>query len=194
LGSQPWLYIVLLGLVFIWFARFIPKSPSSAAISKELEQTIDAFTAEMDEENKELLQNVTAMKQEHDQKLVGLNHRIEMLEKQNYDLSQELKRFLEDRKRESVLPYAGQEAQPPRAAEPPAGRTGTPNDAKPVVEEESEKANEPAAASIMGRYSELFQLHDQGKSVEYIAKKLGMNKGEVQLILQLAKQEESNRV
>jgi len=46
---------------------------------------------------------------------------------------------------------------------------------------------------IRSRYPELFAWHDAGKSVEYIAKKTGMNKGEVMLILQLAKREEQHR-
>jgi hypothetical protein len=48
--------------------------------------------------------------------------------------------------------------------------------------------------SMKSRYKELFSLHDQGKGVEAIAKKLGMNKGEVILILQLSRQEEMTRV
>jgi hypothetical protein len=43
---------------------------------------------------------------------------------------------------------------------------------------------------IRERYAELFQLYDQNKSIDYIARKLGMNKGEVGLILELARQEE----
>ncbi|MBW7461685.1 hypothetical protein K0U00_47285, partial [Paenibacillus sepulcri] len=47
--------------------------------------------------------------------------------------------------------------------------------------------------TIRSRYLELFELHDGGKSVDSIARKLAMNKGEVQLILQLSKQEEAAR-
>jgi DNA-directed RNA polymerase specialized sigma24 family protein len=43
--------------------------------------------------------------------------------------------------------------------------------------------------NIRDRYANVFQLYDQGKSTDYIAKKLDMNKGEVMLIIQLAKQE-----
>jgi len=46
------------------------------------------------------------------------------------------------------------------------------------------------ANTVRARYKELFDLHDSGKSIEYIAKKLGKNKGEVQLIIGLARQEE----
>jgi hypothetical protein len=44
--------------------------------------------------------------------------------------------------------------------------------------------------SIRGRYPELLELYDKGRSVEQIAKAMGLNKGEVQLILQLARREE----
>jgi hypothetical protein len=55
------------------------------------------------------------------------------------------------------------------------------------------KAEAASPAGIRGRYRELFALYDAGKSVDYIAKKSGMNKGEVMLILQLAKREEQHR-
>ncbi|GAB7388243.1 hypothetical protein BSNK01_20800 [Bacillaceae bacterium] len=40
--------------------------------------------------------------------------------------------------------------------------------------------------ALSERYQEIFSLHRDGKSVEQIAKTLGMGNGEVQLILQLA--------
>ncbi|MBO9597655.1 MAG: hypothetical protein J7559_07540, partial [Cohnella sp.] len=67
----------------------------------------------------------------------------------------------------------------------------------PVIQ--PEPANEPEKepesiqvppTSIRGRYPELLALHDKGRSVEQIAKALGLNKGEVQLVLQLARREE----
>ncbi|MNJ40883.1 hypothetical protein D3C77_357880 [compost metagenome] len=45
--------------------------------------------------------------------------------------------------------------------------------------------------SFHERYPELFELYDQGKSIDMIAKAVGIQRGEVQLILQLAKKEES---
>ncbi|MDI4646192.1 hypothetical protein [Cohnella hashimotonis] len=44
-------------------------------------------------------------------------------------------------------------------------------------------------SAISERYAELLELHERGRSVEQIAKAMNMNKGEVQLILQLAKRE-----
>ncbi|HZG75674.1 MAG TPA: hypothetical protein VEZ72_07425, partial [Paenibacillus sp.] len=71
------------------------------------------------------------------------------------------------------------------------GEVALPSAAPPVTA--GEPAAEPAsrfASTVKSRYKEVFDLHDSGKSIEYIAKKLGKNKGEVQLILGLAKQEE----
>ncbi|WP_042160514.1 DUF6115 domain-containing protein [Paenibacillus gorillae] len=62
-----------------------------------------------------------------------------------------------------------------------------------VQEADPAPAAVPAPTTIQSRYAELLELYSQGKSIELIAKKLGMNKGEVQLILQLAKQEEGAR-
>lgn len=55
-----------------------------------------------------------------------------------------------------------------------------PSGQKPVNERES----------IKDRYSEVFHLYDEGKSVDAIAKQTGIQRGEVQLILQLAEREE----
>ncbi|NDI33363.1 hypothetical protein [Chengkuizengella sediminis] len=46
---------------------------------------------------------------------------------------------------------------------------------------------------INQRYNELMTLHHDGKSVQYISNKTGINKGEVQLIINLAKQEDKSR-
>ncbi|MBU6145614.1 MAG: hypothetical protein KGO83_02795 [Paenibacillaceae bacterium] len=48
--------------------------------------------------------------------------------------------------------------------------------------------NAPVYA-IRSKFDELLTLHEEGKSIEYIAKKLNKNKGEVQLIIRLAQTE-----
>ena len=55
----------------------------------------------------------------------------------------------------------------------------------------SEAEPAPPVHSIKSRYAELFDLYEQGKSIDMIAKTTGLQRGEVQLIIQLAKQEES---
>jgi hypothetical protein len=58
-----------------------------------------------------------------------------------------------------------------------------------IAEEEPIKQHED---SLHYRYPELFELYNQGKSIDMIAKAVGIQRGEVQLILQLANKEESS--
>lgn len=60
-----------------------------------------------------------------------------------------------------------------------------------VSSTELENAVQPPVNTIKRRYTALFEMYEAGKSMDMIAKSTGMQRGEVQLILQLAKQEES---
>ncbi|MFS1513173.1 hypothetical protein VQL36_12140 [Chengkuizengella sp. SCS-71B] len=60
------------------------------------------------------------------------------------------------------------------------------------MENDTLKENEDVL-KINERYNELMKLHQDGKSVQYISNKTGINKGEVQLIINLAKQEGKSR-
>jgi DNA-binding NarL/FixJ family response regulator len=139
---------------------------------KEIEDTMEHFANEIEEENNQLLHSVAQIKSDHQLQINRLISKVEQLEKQNYDLSTEIKTIVLTKLNESIKPQLPVETVD-----------------KPVTE----KTN-PSSMQMKERYSELFHLHEQGKAVEYIAKKLNLNKGEVQLIIQLAKQEEQNRV
>ncbi|MFD2333220.1 hypothetical protein ACFSR7_28515 [Cohnella sp. GCM10020058] len=96
-------------------------------------------------------------------------------------------------------------AKPPIAAEAQLEKFS----AAPIKEAGSsprqDKAIDPAATAaadigggpadrppaIRERYAELLELYERGRSVEQVAKAMNMNKGEVQLVLQLAKREVS---
>lgn len=145
----------------------------------ELEEAMDQFISEIEADNKELLNTVAQMKKEHDQRLAKLTGQVEELEKRVREQDSEFKRFALSKLEQQ---HSVAEHVPTFIAEP-------------VKQLDSEVQEEPldsskGTANIRDRYDELFRLHDEGKSVEAIAKKLGMNKGEVNLILQLAKQEE----
>lgn len=186
MAMQPWMYVVLLGLVVIVYARFLPKEQLAASgkmtVVQEIEETIEHFAAEMDEQNQSLLDLFSKTKQDYEVELSKLAGRLETLEKQKHELSQELKVHVKD---QGTLTSFEQQAA--------AGESPFMNSAlvvePPILEEEPVYAG----LSMKSRYAELFTLHDQGKGVEAIAKKLGMNKGEVSLILQLSRQEEQTR-
>ncbi|MGO4498711.1 hypothetical protein AB4114_22790 [Paenibacillus sp. 2RAB27] len=190
---QPVLYVILLGLVMIVYARFIPKEPTTASsanatVVQEIEDTIEHFAAEMDEQNQAMLDLFSKTKQDYEVELAKLAGRLETLERQKHELSKEL----------TTLHVS----QPPVLS--PAemlSALNAPNHGIPASVHVIETAPDPlpeepvyVGLSMKSRYSELFTLHDQGKSVEAIAKKLSMNKGEVSLILQLSRQEERTRV
>ncbi|WP_236287142.1 hypothetical protein [Paenibacillus allorhizoplanae] len=190
---QPVLYVILLGLVMIVYARFIPKeqttaSSANATVVQEIEDTIEHFAAEMDEQNQAMLDLFSKTKQDYEVELAKLAGRLETLERQKHELSKELTTLHVN--------------QPPVLSPTEMlSALNTPKHGIPASVNVIEIApdllpDEPVyvGLSMKSRYSELFTLHDQGKSVEAIAKKLSMNKGEVSLILQLSRQEERTRV
>ncbi|NQX65790.1 hypothetical protein HQN90_06585 [Paenibacillus alba] len=203
---QPWMYVVLLGLVILVYARFLPKEQAALSnktnVVQEIEETIEHFAAEMDEQNQSLLNLFSKTKQDYEVELAKLAGRLESLEKQKHELSQELTK-VHVNQQVSHQSHVDSENQ---------GLIGSlnnpdlPASASSIQSEQGEASFLPVPAEeiveepvymglgMKSRYTELFALHDQGKSVEAIAKQLGMNKGEVSLILQLAKQEERARV
>ncbi|UJF35370.1 DUF6115 domain-containing protein [Paenibacillus hexagrammi] len=194
MALQPWMYVILLGLVFVVYARFLPKQHASQPknnVVQEIEDTIEHFASEMDEQNQAILTLFTKTKQDYEIELAKLSGRLESLEKQRNELTHEL---TQANVNQQLNMKAMSELHPPVTELPVQHKSELPVE---EVEPESELPDVAAVLtglSMKSRYAELFALHDQGKGVEAIAKKLGMNKGEVSLILQLSKQEEQSRV
>lgn len=197
MAMQPWMFVVLLGFIFIVYARFLPKDQATSSnkmnVVQEIEETIGHFAAEMDEQNQSLLDLFSKTRQDYEIELAKLAGRLESLEKQKFELAQELTKVhvnqqLSPQSNVATEVSSGYQANFSESlSTDPAGM--------PTVEAHVE-VEEPiySGLSMKSRYTELFSLHDQGKGVEAIAKKLGMNKGEVSLILQLSRQEERARV
>lgn len=173
--NEPYMYVVLIGLCILVYSSVIPKSRQSGnegtspQVVKEMEETMEGFLAELEEDNRKLIDTIASMKNEHNQSIGKLTDRLEGMEKQLQEERQDWRRLAMDRVERQ------EQMQPPPM---------------PVVPEEPPE--EPAAApnSIRSRYEEVFRMHEEGKSIEYIARKKGLNKGEVSLIIQLAAQEE----
>ncbi|WP_282941848.1 hypothetical protein [Paenibacillus sp. RC67] len=188
---QPWVYIVLVGLVFIVYATLVPKvstSSSKAAPSiNEIEQTMEHFAGELEEQNEALIRQLADIKKDNEVHHARLSSRIEALEYQFAHSNQE---FLK-------LGLAYEELQKKLDQRMDTGISGfresaaaQQEDMQDQTTEDAEIQHEESGMNIRSRYAELFELYEQGKSIDSIAKKMNMNKGEVNLILQLARQEE----
>ncbi|MCR2805040.1 DUF6115 domain-containing protein [Paenibacillus soyae] len=210
---DPWQTVVLVGAVVIMVAFFMPKKKPEADQStqsvRNMETALDQFMENMEKDNDQIMKLVAEAQKTSKQEAEKKDERIASLEQR----CGQLEKLLQD----SVVGPALAAAQPqPRrvlsqAAQLEAssvgygelGGQGQPAASQAVPEEdawsagqspEAEKESAAKSNSIHARYAELFQLHGEGKSVEAIAKKLGMNKGEVQLIIGLSKQEEAAHV
>lgn len=183
---ESWIIIVLLGLSIIIYARLFfnrDTQPIHDKLINDMEDTFEHFAMEIEEENKQLLEHVLSLKQQnvdHNSKLLS---RIEFLEKQ----------FLVKKAEVVEKPVQSNTLIVKRAHKSMALKSEHRVEETEKTQMEKEASRIPQKTNkmeIKQRYQQLFELHDQGKSMEYISKKLSMNKGEVQLIIQLAKQEE----
>lgn len=185
---QSWKYIALLGAVIVVFAIIFPKKAkhgSQLPISKiELEQmelSLGHFMENMEQQQDELVNSLSAsmsqLKEDHKNKnenIIALEKKCAYLEEQIATLSHAYVALETKYQHIAQLTPSKPEASSAQAAH--------------AVEERVATKDNPD--SIHSRYAEVFELYDAGKSIEYIAKKFGKNKGEIQLIIQLAKQEE----
>jgi DNA-binding NarL/FixJ family response regulator len=191
-----WQYIVLLGAVVAVAAFAMPRKkqegPDSAKSLGKMELALEQFMENMEHDNKELAELVAeALKQAND-RADSQARKIDRLKRE----LDELKRAIE----------AGRLAAPGHSPNelPKAKRTDDSNAgtmlSAPASEEAKTEEKQPEEASadsgsgeknatLQSRYAELLELYRQGKSVEAIAKRLRMNKGEVQLVLKLARRE-----
>lgn len=193
---QSWQYIALLGAVIAVTAAILPKnkknqagSSSNHAQFEQLEMSFEQFMENMEKEHdglvKMLSNSLQTMREEDRLK----SDQIKRLEKKCSELEEQL----------SSLSHANV-ALDTKVTLLSANTSFTNQSSAQDMQNtsfdsqlEQLKQNIIPENSIHNRYVELFELYDSGKSVEAIAKKLGKNKGEVQLILQLAKQEENAR-
>ncbi|OMF36781.1 hypothetical protein BK133_09060 [Paenibacillus sp. FSL H8-0548] len=183
---QPYLqYIVLLGAVVIVGAFVMPRKKQDSALPPQsmqnMETALEQFMENMEKDNEELVLLVRKAQQET-----------------KIDAQQKEQRILELERTCEQLTVKLQESRTTTAITNPQTasflQTSSASILKsePTVSEETEDQQPEETLrtdTIQARYSDLFLLYEQGKSIEMISKKLGMNKGEVQLIIQLAKQE-----
>lgn len=199
--DHPLFYIVLIGLVIIVYAQvFFKKKDRTTASSQSLEEferTVEMFASDLEEQNEALMQLLAETKRDYELQLTRQLGRIEALEKQFQEAALEiahLKLLLNERVSEvqtAATMVAGRSAS--EVADNPAPAVA--DSSAPAVQLETvhndAHSDSVKPVTIRSRYEELFALYESGKSIEYIAKQLGMNKGEISLILMLSKQEEA---
>ncbi|KWX75610.1 hypothetical protein [Paenibacillus jilunlii] len=186
---QPWVYIVLVGAVAIVYALRLPARSKNETADrqslKETEAALELYMADIERDNDNLLQLVSGIKQQSQNNRAALQEEIAGLREQVAEL-QKSSLLLDARltaEEKSLLQLS--------AAFGKGSAAGTAEQSvkEPLTEEPAPKPK--PVSSIKQRYPRLFELHEQGKSIDSIAKTAGLQRGEVQLILQLAKQEES---
>lgn len=192
--GEPWFYIVLLGAAAILYAFMLPARGDSAKPGQggheEVEATLEQYMAEIEKENNELIALVSQMKQDFAAKQLSQQEQL-------VELRQRLNE-VELASRENRVKLGEMELNvntvPAKLAE--GNLEDAFSEAAPGLEimEETASEEEPQEShlpTVRERYAELFELYAQGKSLDMIAKAVGIQRGEVQLILQLAKKEDS---
>lgn len=179
---DAWQYIVLLGAVVVVFAIILPKraanSGSSGQSAQNMETALEQFMENMERDNEELVELVKKSQQSNRQEHAVYEKRIAELELRCQELDGQLQAAA------NFIKEAAASRQTVSAVQ------AVPSVGTIAVEKAQAVEEQPAPPhTIESRYGELFALYREGKSIESIAKKLGMNKGEVSLIIGLAKQE-----
>lgn len=190
---QPWVYIVLVGVAAILYAVLLPVRAKAGKAErqslKETEAALELYMADIERENEELVQLVSSIKLQSQNNQSVMQEQISELQTQLIDILESTKQ-LESRVTDE------EKSLKELAATVEKGSFTVVGSADNVSSEVENHKNQPElkqkpVSSIKLRYPRLFELHEQGKSIDSIAKTVGLQRGEVQLILQLAKQEES---
>lgn len=192
-----WIYIVLIGAVAIVYGFLLPKARNVAATAQSMatvdkvEDTLEHYMAEIEKENEEIIDLVSKIKQESTAKQLALQEQLTEMRQRLIQLEQKPDPVM-------MQPVAQPVAPMQNVSHMPSQGIGTQGDAlresaarmaqehsEPVVEQQPDTIER-----IQDRYQELFAHYKNGKSIDTIAKTVGLQRGEVQLILQLAKQED----
>ncbi|MGZ9584609.1 hypothetical protein [Paenibacillus marinisediminis] len=184
--KDPWIYVVLLGAVIAVFGLLRPhKEEHTASFQKNMEDTLEQYVEEVAAENEQLLQVIEKMKQEQDARHDAARRRMDKLEAGIHLMDEKLEaiQLMKPSPSNAVVERERitDETQP----------YSTPSQ-QTVEEEEAlvSQQRQSAVLSIRDRYPELFDLLDQGVQPADAAVQLQLPLGEIQLIMQLALQED----
>ncbi|UHA73910.1 hypothetical protein [Paenibacillus sp. 481] len=207
--SDPWIYIVLLGAVVVmfgWFRAQKVTDGSTANTQRNMEETLEHYVEEVAAENEKLVTIIERMKKEGELRDDALRRRMDALEAK-WEQASVIAHEEEQRATlAATIPSATQAVEPVspqsmvasmKAATVKSSEyaiVGEPNTESDMASalsavptSEAEAIVETATPSIRERYADLFALMEEGVPEEQIAERLAMPRGEVQLVIQLAK-------
>ncbi|OWA33789.1 hypothetical protein B9G55_20870 [Saccharibacillus sp. O16] len=192
--NDAWLYVVLLGAAAVVYAFLIPKpKPQNTAVGgervvREMEQTLEQYMVEMEKENDDLVNLLVQIRQETGAKQLALQEQLSDVRGRLAEMERTAGKH---EARIEQLSSGDLQVVAVREMQEAAGKLRN-----ELIEHAAQQhSQEPLpemepVESVRSRYPQLFELHDQGKSVDAIAKAIGLQRGEIQLILRLAKREE----
>jgi hypothetical protein len=172
-----WIYLVVAGIIAVIWSFVLPSQPSKSKQGTsldDLEESLNSFTSGLEEDNKDLNARLQSMKIDHEIQKSELLMRIDYLERKSNQIEEDTRRVARTVEDEIIHHTR-------TGGRPTDGPIGTAPEPEP---------EEQSPQTMVERYPELFELYKEGKSIEFIAKKVGKNKGEVILIIDLAKQGE----
>nr|WP_202894733.1 hypothetical protein [Paenibacillus sp. 23TSA30-6] len=196
----------MLGAAAVVYAWVLPKRQAGRGteevVVQKVEATLEQYMADIENDNDELIELVSGIKQEHAVKQASLQEQVAELRNRIVELERQA--ALASVSTQSVSGSEVLHTGTPHQVVAAYGQFRNTQSAIPMQAEQSDASivavevqaplqeAEPEAQqeSIRERYQELFSLYEQGKSVDYIAKQSGIQRGEVQLILQLAERED----
>ncbi len=195
---KDWHIIVLLGITIILYARIFMKDDysRSQALTREMEETFEQFANDLEEENKQIMDYILKLKNGYEMETAKLNGRLERLENQLDALTASLNGVTATPNAEETDLNAENAPSQTDAVDPQAvAKEASMAATDPGAEDPSNptEPDSPAPLTIQERYKSLFQWYREGKSIDWISKQTGMQKGEIQLIMKLARQEEASR-
>lgn len=221
---EPWIYIVLLGGVIAVIGLLRPRTQEimdTTEIRRNMEETLEHYMTELEEENEKLLKVIERMKQEGEYRDEALRKRMDKLEQAweskwnsleqataqpvHTELEAGYPSALSEREQELLQRAANtqdselQETAPSQMASlsVPSGHRSASSrkeelHAADEAEHHEELHEEQSSAPIQTRYAEIFRLFQNGWTEQAIADHLGMPIGELQLIIRLGQQEGSH--
>jgi flagellar motility protein MotE (MotC chaperone) len=148
--GEHWIILIFIGVLLIAVAFFLKKPPADE--KTELKHLLQSFSKEFEQENERLIEIISRLKQNVDEKMEDFETRIAHCEE-----------------RIRKLENGAQNVQPMYREE----------DFSDLLQ-------------LKNRYRQIFKLAQAGMTPEEIAKQIGTVKGEVDLILHLAKTGDSH--